>query len=58
MKLDKLPGLKKLIEEAWRDGFRVGRGLPGAKYPRIFEDNYVFEYLKHLTEDGKNGGVL
>ena len=53
MKLDKLPGLKELIENAWRDGFREGQKLTGAKYPKLFEDNFVFEYIKHLTEDSE-----
>ncbi len=50
-----LPGVKKLIEEAWRDGFREGRGLAGAKYPKLYEDNYFYQYMKRWTEEGKNG---
>ncbi len=49
-----LPGVKELIEAAWRKGFNKGRGLAGAKYPKLYEDNYVFEYMKRRTEDGKN----
>lgn len=52
-----LPGVKELIETAWRDGFCEGRGLAGAKYPKLFEDNYVFEYLRHLIKDGKNDNL-
>ena len=51
------PGVKKLIEATYRKGFQEGQKLIGAKYPKLFEDNFVFEYIKHLTEDGKNGGV-
>ncbi len=59
MKLDKLlrlidlPGAMGVIEVAWRDGFREGQKLTGAKYPKLYEDNFVFEYIKHLKKDSE-----
>ena len=43
-----LPGVKELIEAAWRNGFREGRKLARAKFPQLYEDNYVYEYMKAL----------
>ena len=46
-----LPGVRELVEAAWRNGFQEGRGLAGAKYPELYEDNYVFEYMKALEAE-------
>ena len=40
--------VRELIEAAWRNGFREGRKLAGAKSPQLYEDNYVYEYMKAL----------
>lgn len=48
-----IPGVKELVEKAYRDGFEEGQEYENTSeysFDKVFEDNSTYEYMKALED--------